>query len=574
MEKTIIKFVIVFSLLSCLLFPAYAQNNSLSSYEQKRYDLANNTLASMGEEDPSIALTFALILSQKVKQDGPFADFMSEVYFVEEFIEAIGLGVSFMGVDDLVGYVQKKSFMQIYNMWKQERNALDKMRTISDIEREKVRKKKMKGPRKGTVDHLISMLNKEFVKWAEKGKYEKTIDYENRLNKKGLDCYDSLCIDLLTDMWALSEYAQITQEGYDADREVYSFLLTFGDSISGKKQILGECSLPIHDAKNFYITKDKLFLTEVQVVDGLIAPREIGIYYNNKSTMHKFLFKEIPNATPLKISFNDIGFNYSGITDSLKNHSFTMDDYYKKGEQVYELQIKAKSKLEELEKQYSILYDKYNKTINESHKHNSKVSHGVYNHHKERDTFPTWFNNYLIRNDWDGFSLCGDNYDKVLSLPFSTAKRTYAKNPQLYKKELNDFLQKIEIAYKKIAEIDTEIDTEINSNMTNFLLSIDYNTRSIGKIKKVSIEDSLLTFIVSKEKQIQSVLHKNQLKLSNGEIYNGELKDNVFSSKDGRIKLLNRNIEGGIILIVDYEYYELSPKVQRKLSKHGYFNQQ
>ena len=133
MEKTIIKFVIVFSLLSCLLFPAYAQNNSLSSYEQKRYDLANNTLASMGEEDPSIALTFALILSQKVKQDGPFADFMSEVYFVEEFIEAIGLGVSFMGVDDLVGYVQKKSFMQIYNMWKQERNALDKMRTISDI---------------------------------------------------------------------------------------------------------------------------------------------------------------------------------------------------------------------------------------------------------------------------------------------------------------------------------------------------------------------------------------------------------------------------------------------------------
>ena len=67
MEKTIIKFVIVFSLLSCLLFPAYAQNNSLSSYEQKRYDLANNTLASMGEEDPSIALTFALILSQKVK---------------------------------------------------------------------------------------------------------------------------------------------------------------------------------------------------------------------------------------------------------------------------------------------------------------------------------------------------------------------------------------------------------------------------------------------------------------------------------------------------------------------------
>ena len=149
MEKNIIKLTVVFLLLSitCTVSAQFTSKSSatkdLTTYEKKRYELANQTISEMCDMDMSLSLYWLMALKQ-AKDECPFVDFMQEVYFTEEFIETIGVGSSFGAsfTDDLIEYISMSEMKEIYNRWKRKRTSLDKTMTANDKKREKTRKQK------------------------------------------------------------------------------------------------------------------------------------------------------------------------------------------------------------------------------------------------------------------------------------------------------------------------------------------------------------------------------------------------------------------------------------------------
>ena len=79
MERFKGKIIVAFCFLIGYAVSITAQN--LSTYEQKRYELANNTLSAMAEEDPYFAIAFGVLREKKINEDGPFEDPMLDVFF-------------------------------------------------------------------------------------------------------------------------------------------------------------------------------------------------------------------------------------------------------------------------------------------------------------------------------------------------------------------------------------------------------------------------------------------------------------------------------------------------------------
>ena len=106
--KRIKKIIILVGLLFCFQQPFIAQ--TLSTYEQKRYDLASATVKSMIETDASLAIAIALA-ADKYRSDLTSEmrdDKYIEMDFAESLIQALGTGTSFMGVDTWQDYYLKQ----------------------------------------------------------------------------------------------------------------------------------------------------------------------------------------------------------------------------------------------------------------------------------------------------------------------------------------------------------------------------------------------------------------------------------------------------------------------------------
>ena len=377
MERFKGKIIVAFCFLIGYAVSITAQN--LSTYEQKRYELANNTLSAMAEEDPYFAIAFGVLREKKINEDGPFEDPMLDVYFAESVIEAVGQGSSFMGANNFAQYAQKQAFKQLYQSWKTKRVALDKTRTASDIEHERRLKSK---PRAGSVGEMTFHLKKKFGIWAKKGEFEKTIEYENRLNSTGIYYFDSLCIAISDEIWFWVKSQYFTADSkYDADNEIYTIELTYGDSVIGKKKIIGECKMPVEVAKKF--SAKRLFITDAQVVGGLIVPKRLSVWqYYDGYHRYDFVFPEIPNATSFRICLKDIGLNYTGNIDTLLNHCFTYSDYYQLQTELAFSLIdecrKTKAKLKDLEKEYADAAAKYIIRFSDEDDRSYKESDGIF----------------------------------------------------------------------------------------------------------------------------------------------------------------------------------------------------
>lgn len=609
MEKKLIRIFVVFCIVTGFATKSLAQ--SLSTYEQKRYELADNTISAMAEEDASIALVWSMLRSQYIEENGPFEDFMSDVYFTESIIEAIGLGTSFMGTDSWAEYAQKQEFKRLYQSWKTQRDVLDRQRTAADIEHERRLKTTSKEPRGGTVEDLSFTLKKEFDKWMKKGKYEKTKEYEHRLNTKGIEYFDSLCFELSNKVWLRSEYEKSDAQ-YDADREVYSFILTYGDSVVGRKQIIGECNMPVEIAKSY--EAKKMVLTEAQVVEGLVVPKRVSFWIKSKNIyrIYDFVFPDLPNATPLNICVNNTIFNLKGNVDTLRNHCFSLNNHYLQqkdlNRNLFETHLQTKLMFENLEKDYSDAVAKYDS-------HTSYGSGGF-------SEFDDWFKRSYDKADFEFMSIsrCIDNYwclvndwrtsdvRRWLALPFESVEIYYTKEPNRQKKQYKDLLRYIDSSSRrlesKILQILNDKTTEKYEQIDNACRNVNENKGRIslldpigtaityanqskteqmyfeGKIKKVIIEDTIITFIISKKEQIQCKLYANNLKLENNSVYSGDKRDDILCNNEGSIILYRTSInkysndlKGKIVLIVNEKMFILSDNAQQMLLDNGLFKE-
>ncbi len=520
----------------CALFiiAKSASAQQLSTYEQKRYNLAKETINKMGdqlgyEKDGFLALV-ALNIAGETMANGDFKSKLEEMYYIEELITLAGTGSSsFYGDDIARNLTYSYRLKDIYYSWKEQRKAIDKTRTQADIDREY----KIK-PTTGTIDQMISLVRIEFGKWAKRGTYEKTIDYQNRLNTYGIVKFDSICNVIIgKDLWRTSPAYKVIEEHYDPDKEQYIATIAYGDdSYKGKLSLTCKVS---PDKAPYYRIGD---VTKMRV-DGkwLVPTTSEGVRYNRDGHIDVYMkttFTTNAATIPLRICFNDIKFGYNEISDELKKHCFTSGELQAKFDTLYSLKKNLKSRLQIL--RLSIYWG---------------------------PDFEKKFNSYAANSVYDQKNYGYKEIQNLLNEDYVTSRNKYVISRNTYENTLHSISEIIDNAELELYDLMT----------TSYLRGIGANG-TYYIIKKASIDNNQITFDVPQKGQVQGLFYKNKLKNSNGELYAGVKKNDVRCTEDQTLMLLRRDSyeSSYIMLIVNkMDVYILSPKVCKQLYKHGIF---
>jgi hypothetical protein len=525
----------------CALFiiAKSASAQQLSTYEQKRYNLAKETINKMGdqlgyEKDGFLALV-ALNIAGETMANGDFKSKLEEMYYIEELITLAGTGSSsFYGDDIARNLTYSYRLKDVYYSWKEQRKAIDKTRTQADIDREY----KIK-PTTGTIDQMISLVRIEFGKWAKRGIYEKTVDYQNRLNTYGIAKFDSICNVIIgKDLWRTSPAYKVIEEHYDPDKEQYLATLAYGDdSYKGKISLTCEIS---PDKAPYYRIGD---VTKMRV-DGkwLVPTTSEGVRYNRDGHIDVYMkttFTTNAATIPLRICFKDIKFGYSEISDELKNHCFSNEEY--------DANLQAK---------YDNLYTQ-KEELKEKLKHIKSISFSD----DWRGEFLDWFEHFIKYETPHSYGLSCSYIINFLNEDYNESKQTFKKSNDAYEKELHN-----------ISEILNSAEDECyNRETTKFLTNIGYK-KEFPIIKKVSFskkDGNQIIFDVPKTGEVQGLFYRATMKKSNGRPYNGAETKHIFGTDDGKLVLYRRTNNNILLIINLHEIYTLSPKVQQQLKKHG-----
>ena len=223
---------IIFSLLlivSVLFSPRLsAQNGEMTLYEKQRADLCKNTIEKiMNSMSVADRLTFASLLKNAMEQ--PEVDDYKALAIGENIIFTLcGMGEVYQTEANLLAgsfemseaYIGQslREFKEIGQWYKQEREKIDATKTEEDIRREKAREEKTLAASNNMLVFAKEKIRTQFLKWATRGEYEKTIDYNNRISEQGASFFDSLCFAVIrTTIREKICYKQVGR--YDADNE-------------------------------------------------------------------------------------------------------------------------------------------------------------------------------------------------------------------------------------------------------------------------------------------------------------------------------------------------------------------
>lgn len=521
-----------------------ASAQQLSPYEQKRYKLAEETIDQMANKLGDEKEAFLALVGIKLITNNDIEGNLGELYYVEELIEAAGTGsTTFYGYDIIQNYSYRRALIDIYNSWKEKRNALDKTRTQADIAREY----KIK-PTGGTIDKMIQLVRKDFEKWAKRGTYEKTIDYQNRLNTQGIAKFDSICNALIAKGICFGSPAKkVVNAHYDPDEEQYIATIIYGDD-SYKGQVSLVSSVPIDRAQDYKMGT----VTKVCVDGKWIVPVE-SEYEGRTTGYFKTKFTTTAKTAPLRICFKDIKFGYGEISDELKNHCFTSEEYNANRKTYYN---KLNDNREVIKRRINKLKDDYGYS-----------------------DFESWFMDYEPDSeDEDNDFTYYENIDITLRGDLLSSY-SYAELRK-YEAKLNRIQTMLNVAEKDLSQKRGKVIAE--EETTQFLSNVFNEYKNKPVIKKISIEGSKVIFYTPKKEQIQGNFTKYTLTNSNGEPYEGVYKPNAgyrlpeirCTGDDNMILYIGDATDWNTILIINKEdVYLLSPKVTQQLYEQGIFRQ-
>ena len=544
--KKVTKTVAICCVLLSMVLSVSAQQ--LSTYEQKRYELTLKTLEQFKDYDYSLGVAIGLLTAFKINADGNIGnDKLEEMYFAEGIIEALCEGSSYMGYDTFEEYATKSAVKNIYRQWQEKRNVIDKTRTQADIARERKYK-----PVKGTIDYMTLTIKQGFERWAKRGTYEKTVDYQNRLNTQGIAVFDSICDAIITEgkICFASPAAKVTNEHYDPDKEQYLATIIYGDdSYKGKISVV--CSISPDKARGYKIGT----ITKMRVDGKWLIPAESEYeanYAEIGQVYCKTTFTTTAKTVPLRICFKDIKFGYNDISDELKNHCFTSEEYNGKLRAYYDTLYHYKEifrkDLDKLESDYSI--------------YSNNGMSGRFNNFEE------WFSDRTYYSDYKPYLYF---YYKDV---YNILNSGYKKSKQSYD-ELREYERTLACIQAILDETKEEMEESLsNIEITNNLDKYINASENSPVINKVIIDGNQITFVISKNEQIQGVFN-NKLKNTLGKPYKGNY-DKALCTNEGNLILCEKSsmYYGGdqIFLIVNKkDAYKLSPKATQLLYRQGYF---
>ena len=550
-QKTIIKLLkALLTLCFIFIFNINIFSQQLSTYEKKRYDLAEKTLTAMIEEDPfGIGLAFAFL-----SKEANLENLYDELDFFEETITSLGIGNSLMNIDPYTG----NNLKEHYQNWKQQLAILDKTKTKADIDREKERKNP---PENGTYKHLIRLIKEDFTNWAKKGEYEKKSELQERLKKHSQSVFDSICYVKCNSIWHYSEFQKVQSGEYDADTECKDIIIEYGNEKYGKHKIIGLQHIPLDDEKKSYDIK-ALKLSDIQISNNFVLPKQLIWYYklNNLYKIDTVEFQYASDGKPLEIAFKDLGFIGDTIIHNiLKDYRFNLNSYIK--------ERKAKYDSTDLNISISTISNYWGNKIDSLSSiynlHNISTWHD-YNFHKLKEDFERikdhikWFKPHGYCETKDFIPYIVEDYKYSIIETHNSMK-------------------------DKLKTIERKLMIRIINQNTNELIYNYLKKESIGKISKATFENDNINFYIKKG-IITGHFENYMLSYKDFEweyrssIQNFYYPPQVLSTSDKKLIIVlykeqnsfNGNLEDKGFLIKDNNKYDLSGKVVKQLSSRRY----
>jgi hypothetical protein len=180
-------------------------------------------------------------------------------------------------------------------------------------EAEREQKEQQERFERSDFGQLRNGIRNKFVKWAERGQFETTNDYENRLRSESVPAFYRICYEELGESINGRRRTLIKLEEYNADQEY--FLVKYED-------ISGNFFVPIDIARRMDIGAGYIYRQGSQsapwtmsiwwasrfsdwcFIDNKLFPRKIFITIGSHSGEMSF---SIENAQEIKFDFKDLG---------------------------------------------------------------------------------------------------------------------------------------------------------------------------------------------------------------------------------------------------------------------------
>ncbi len=166
-------------------------------------------------------------------------------------------------------------------------------------------------------------IQKEYGIWIEKGEFERSKDFQNRIANSSSIGFDSICYKVIVYNFKDRPKASCTLLKYNADTEKFGIEFNFNNLI-----FKDSLNIPLKDASIF---KDEFENLEVHVnlkdwrfIDGNLVPTRIA-FSNDVKTAFEFSFTD-ERFKDISFSTQELGFKLSNGL----NHQFNYNEFYKK----------------------------------------------------------------------------------------------------------------------------------------------------------------------------------------------------------------------------------------------------
>lgn len=231
--------VISLSFLLTCVANLFAQEAQMTPYEQKREQLATEAMEKLMNTMSAYDRTlFAVNLQNALKEAHEEGDKFQEMAIGENIIFKLcdiseglqteaNLLASSLDISDVYSGRTLQEWNEIGRWYKQERTKLEKTKTAEDIRREKERVDANRD--EPGIAGVKKRVAKAFRKWAKKGEFEKTVAWQERMNNRGIEVFDSLCFVCVNNQINANMSRKLLGDQYDADREGYNLLFSYED---------------------------------------------------------------------------------------------------------------------------------------------------------------------------------------------------------------------------------------------------------------------------------------------------------------------------------------------------------
>lgn len=283
-------------------------------YEKQRYDLADEAgtkaLDALSDSDKLGFSMLMLTTANNAKND-------YEVMIGIENMLCTMFGVaSLTNPENANSYYEYRMTNQMKTIAKwyfDERAKIEKQKTQLDVAREKQR---LSG-----FYALQQDVKSAFLKWSEKGTYEKREQYLMRIQLESISAFDSICQKLCMNHYFRN--VEFKNLPYDVDNEVYSIKTYYIVNKQETSPVILTTNMSVDNAKNYSIPyEDNMVPINLYRYDGFLHSNKLLDTRNNYYFCSDFTSNE-----PVAISYDSFNINNEDLNSVMAGYVFNYNDY-------------------------------------------------------------------------------------------------------------------------------------------------------------------------------------------------------------------------------------------------------